>query len=64
MKEKSAAAAKIADLETTKDALLAILRKKMADEMKGVFVQTHIVPDKKVVLRVGEELWSGIFKDV
>jgi hypothetical protein len=31
-------------------------------EMKGVFVQTHIVPEKKVVLRVGEEMWSGIFK--
>ncbi|KAI4666778.1 uncharacterized protein J4E79_002818 [Alternaria viburni] len=64
MKEKSAAAAKIIDLEDTQRALFETLGKKMADEVKGVFVQTHIVPDKKVVLRVGEELWSGIFKDV
>ena len=35
-----------------------------ADRAECVFVQTHIVPDKVVVLRVGEEKWSGIFKEV
>ncbi|KAI4625576.1 hypothetical protein J4E80_002708 [Alternaria sp. BMP 0032] len=64
MKEKSAAAARIEDLETTNAALLKILGKKMANEVNGIFVQTHIVPAKRVVLRPGEELWSGIFKDV
>ncbi|KAI4632480.1 uncharacterized protein J4E87_001953 [Alternaria ethzedia] len=64
VQEKSAAAARIEDLETTNAALLKILGKKMADEVNGIFVQTHIVPAKRVVLRPGEELWSGIFKHV
>ena len=64
-KEGEAAAAKIERLETEVcalegdvEALLVVLE----DRAECVFVQTHIVPEKPVVLRVGEEKWSGIFK--
>jgi hypothetical protein len=68
VKEVEAAATKVERLETEVCALegdvetqLAVLQCMKRTEC--VFVQTHIVPGKKVVLRVGEEMWSGIFKE-
>lgn len=68
MKERAAAATKIERLEAEVCALegdvatqRAVLRDMTRTEC--VFVQTHIVPEEKIVLRVGEELWSGIFKE-
>ncbi|KAB2103659.1 hypothetical protein AG0111_0g8377 [Alternaria gaisen] len=66
MKEGEAAAAKIERLETEVCALEGDVETQLAvlqDRAECVFVQTHIVPDKVVVLRVGEEKWSGIFKE-
>jgi hypothetical protein len=68
VKEGEAKGAEIERLETEVCALegdlvtLEVVLRDTKLEMKGVFVQTHIVPEKKVVLRVGEEMWSGIFK--
>ncbi|CAN9144004.1 unnamed protein product [Alternaria alternata] len=66
VKEREAAAAKIEHLETEVCALEGDVETQLAvlqDRAECVFVQTHIVPDKVVVLRVGEEKWSGIFKE-
>ncbi|RYN34948.1 hypothetical protein AA0113_g515 [Alternaria arborescens] len=65
-KEGEAAAAKIERLETEVCALEGDVETQLAvlqDRAECVFVQTYIVPDKVVVLRVGEEKWSGIFKE-
>ncbi|CAN9396179.1 unnamed protein product [Alternaria alternata] len=67
VKEGEAAAAKIERLETEVCALEGDVETQLAvlqDRAECVFVQTHIVPDKVVVLRVGEGKWSGIFKEV
>ncbi|CAN9362485.1 unnamed protein product [Alternaria alternata] len=66
VKEGEAAAAKIERLETEVCALEGDVETQLAvlqDRAECVFVQTHIVPDKVVILRVGEEKWSGIFKE-
>ncbi|CAN9130006.1 hypothetical protein CC77DRAFT_1056983 [Alternaria alternata] len=66
VEEGEAAAAKIERLETEVCALEGDVETQLAvlqDRAECVFVQTHIVPDKVVVLRVGEEKWSGIFKE-
>ncbi|RYN30084.1 hypothetical protein AA0119_g2098 [Alternaria tenuissima] len=66
VKEGEAAAAKIERLETEVCALEGDVETQLAvlqDRAECVFVQTHIVPDKVVVLRFGEEKWSGIFKE-
>lgn len=66
VKEGEAAAAKIEHLETEVCALEGDVETQLAvlqDRAECVFAQTHIVPDKVVVLRVGEEKWSGIFKE-
>ncbi|CAN9159602.1 unnamed protein product [Alternaria alternata] len=66
VKEGEAAAAKIERLETEVCALEGDVETQLAvlqDRAECVFVQTHIVSDKVVVLRVGEEKWSGIFKE-
>ncbi|KAH8627803.1 hypothetical protein IG631_17571 [Alternaria alternata] len=66
VKEGEAAAANIERLETEVCALEGDVETQLAvlqDRAECVFVQTHIVPDKVVVLRVGEEKWSGIFKE-
>ncbi|KAG9185280.1 hypothetical protein G6011_07824 [Alternaria panax] len=57
---------KIVRLETEVCALEGDVETQLAvlqDRTECVFVQTHSVPEKVVVLRVGEEKWSGIFRE-